>query len=224
MKKLLKLLLTVLLIASLALVITGCGNNKDTENTTQESKIEDNGKSKTYNVLNKVFSGENYVISLEGNTDMGNGEETVEMTLATKGEDICMDVKATSQHATVIYKDNTTYIISHDEKMYITMEGKDEDTFEEDMTLISKEDLKKIETQEYKTGKETINGTEYEYEEYKDEENQATERYYFSKGDLKYVKSIDENGIEVLMKVIKLSSEVDDNIFQIPSDYEKLEM
>ena len=88
----------------------------------------------------------------------------------------------------------------------------------------NKEDLNKMETQEYKTGKETIDGTEYEYEEYEDQDTGVIERYYFSGNDLKYIKSIDEDGEEELMKVIKLSSEVDDSIFEVPSDYQKVEM
>lgn len=227
MKKLLKLTLIVLLIIALAFAVTGCGNkeeNNEAANITAENKDEDNGKSKTYNLLNKVFSDGDYVLSLQGKTDLGEGEEEATITMAVKGENIYMDVDATSGHLTVMYKDNNTYMVSHNDKMYVTMEGKDESTFDDDMTLISKEDLNKMEAQEYKTGKETIDGTEYEYEEYEDQDTVVIERYYFSGNDLKYIKSIDEDGEEELMKVIKLSSEVDDSIFEVPSDYQKVEM
>lgn len=216
MKKVLKISLSILLIILLAFVITGCGakNNK-----------EENSKSKTYNVLNNAFSGENYIMTLEGNEDIGEGLENVVTTLAIKGEDIYIDIDATSNHMTIMYKNDTTYVISHDDKMYMTSEGKNEEIFEDDIAvMLSKEDLSAMERADYETGKEVINGTEYDYEEYKDEETGEIDRYYFSGEDLIYIKTIDENGEEDIMKVIKLSPEVDDNIFNIPTEYEKSEV
>ena len=56
MKKILKLILTIMLIVSLAFAITGCGNNKEKveSKVSEESKVEENGKSKTYNAINKI--------------------------------------------------------------------------------------------------------------------------------------------------------------------------
>lgn len=218
MKKVLKSILAIMLVISLALVVTGCGNNDE------ESK-ENNAKSKTYTVLSKAFSGDSYIMTLGGNMDLGEGIENSTMTLAMRGEDIYMDVDATSGHLTIMYKDNTTYVVSHADKMYMTEEGKNEEIFaEEDMFAFSKEDLQYIETAKYETGKEEVNGTEYDYEEYKDEEAGTTERYYFSGEDLKYIKTTDANGQEEIMKVVKLSSDVEDSIFNLPADYQKIEV
>lgn len=217
MKKVFKSILAIMLVISLALVVTGCGNN-------DESK-ENNEKSKTYNVLSKAFSGDSYIMTLEGDMDLGEGLENSKMTLAMRGEDIYMDVDATSGHLTIMYKDNTTYVVSHADKMYMTLEGKDEEIFEEDdMFAFSKEDLQYIETSKYNTGKESVDGTEYDYEEYKDEEEGTTEKYYFSGEDLKYIKTTDANGQEEIMKVVKLSSDVEDSIFNLPADYQKVEV
>ena len=214
MKKVFKSILAAMLVISLAFVITGCGDNKN-----------EGAKSKTYNVLSEAFSGDSYILTVEGNMDLGQGVENSIMTLAMKGEAVYMDVDATSGHLTIMYKDNTTYIVSHDDKMYMTTEGKDDEMFEgNDMLMFSEEDLKDMETAKYETGKEEINGTEYDYEKYKDEETGTTETYYFLGEDLKYIKTTNENGEEDIMKVIKLSSEVDDNIFDLPTDYQKLEM
>lgn len=218
MKKVLKSILAIILVISLALVVTGCGNN-------DEANKENNAESKTYAVLSKAFSGDSYIMTLEGNIDLGEGVENSTMTLAMRGEDIYMDVNATSGHLTIMYKDNTTYVVSHEDKMYMTAEGKNEEIFaEEDMFVFSKEDLADIETAKYNTGKEEVNGTEYDYEEYKDEEAGTTEKYYFSGEDLKYIKTTDANGQEEIMKVIKLSSDVEDNVFDLPTDYEKVQM
>lgn len=220
MKKVLKSILAIMLVISLALVVTGCGNN-------DEASKGNNAKSKTYTVLSKAFSGDSYIMTLEGNMDLGEGIENSTMTLAMRGEDIYMDVDATSGHLTIMYKDNTTYVVSHADKMYMTEEGKNEEIFaEEDMFAFSKEDLQYIETAKYETGKEEVNGTEYDYEEYKDEEagTGTTERYYFSGEDLKYIKTTDANGQEEIMKVVKLSSDVEDSIFNLPTDYQKVEV
>lgn len=218
MKKVLKSILAIILVISLALVVTGCGNN-------DEANKENNAKSKTYTVLSKAFAGDSYIMTLEGNMDLGEGLENSTMTLAMRGEDIYMDVNATSGHLTIMYKDNTTYVVSHEDKMYMTAEGKNEEIFaEEDMFAFSKEDLQYIETAKYDTGKEEVNGTEYEYEEYKDEEAGTIEKYYFSGEDLKYIKTTDANGQEEIMKVIKLSSDVEDNVFDLPTDYQKVQM
>lgn len=221
MKKSLRLILSIILIFLLAFTITGCGDKEKDENTEAVEEIE---KSKTFNALNNVFSSENSVIVLQGRSDMGAGEEDVTMTVATKGENIYIDVNSISQHATIMYKDGTTYIMSHDEKLYTTIKGKDEGIFDEDTIVISKQDLKYIEKQEAIKGKETIDGTEYEYEEFKDEEENIIDRYYFSNNDLKYIKSIDEDGNEELMKIIKLSSELDDSLFSIPTGYEVINL
>lgn len=224
MKKLLKLTLLILLVCALVFTITGCGKKEEnTNNNGNTSTVETNGKSKTYNTFSKIKN--DFVISMEGKADLGEGEENMSMTMAVKGQNICMDVKTDSEHATIIYKDSTTYIISHDEKMYMSMEGKDEDSLDmDDMPMFSEEELQELETAKYTTGKETIDGTEYDYEEYKDEENGTTERYYFTGNELKYIKSTDEDGEVELMKVNKISADADDSLFEIPSDYQKIEL
>lgn len=124
----------------------------------------------------------------------------------------------------IMFKDNTTYLVAHDQKIYMKTEGRDESILpEEDETFLSKDELEALKTQEYKTGKESIDGKEYDYEEYYDSENEITERYYFDGNELKHVKSIDSDGEEQIMKVLKLSSEVDDSVFDIPSDYKLIE-
>ena len=223
MKRTLKLTLIILLIISLAFVVTGCGN-KDQDNSTSTNETQENTKSKTYNALTKAFSGDDYIMTVEGEMDSGNGLEDTTVTVAVKGENVYMGIKATSGNMTVMYKDNTTYIISHDDKKYMMSEGKNEQLFQEDMMVFSKDDLNELETAKYTTGKETIDGTEYEYEEYVDEENGSTDRYYFSGDDLIYIKSTNDNGEAEITKVLKLSSEVDESIFEIPSDYQSVQM
>lgn len=225
MKKILKLFLVILLIAVVALAVTGCGkkdeeNKAATENNTKEENKEsttESGSSKTVNALSKLQG--DYVMSLEGKSE----GETMAITIAVKAENIYADVKTDDEHATVIYKDGTTYLIEHSEKVYMTQEGKAEDMLS-DMTFITKEDLEEVKKQECKTGKETIEGTEYDYEQYTDNEENVVETFYFSGKDLRYIKYVDEDENEEIMKVNTLSSDVDDSLFEIPTDYEKIEI
>ena len=243
MKRTLKFLLIITIILALAIVLAGCGekednnsanieeakNNSNTEEnnatdnnnaSTNNNVTKDASKSKTYNAFSSIK--DDFVISLEGKEDLGEGEENVTMTVAVKGEKSYLDMKAASQHATIIIKDNTTYIISHDEKIYMSQEGVDDSTFDS-TPILSEEDLKDMEKEEYTTGKEKIDGTEYEYEEYKDEEENTVARFYFSGDELRYIKNINEDGTEELMKINSFSSDVDDSLFEIPADYQKYE-
>ena len=107
--------------------------------------------------------------------------------------------------------------------MYMKTDGKDESILSDDEAFLSKEELEALKTEEYKTGKEKIDDKEYYYEEYYALGDEITERYYFDGNELKYVKSIDSNGKEQIIKVVKLSSKVDDSVFDIPTDYELIE-
>lgn len=198
MKKLLKSVFAIILVASFALAITGCTQNE---------------QSKTYNALS-ILNGDNYILEMQV-------EDISTMTVAEKGENIYMNVKEEGTSFAAMYKDNTTYILSHEDKMCMTSEGKNEEIFQ-DTEMFSKEEIEKFKTAKYEKGKEEINGIEYEYEEYNSEN--AKDRYYFEGNDLKYIKTIQENGEESIMKILKMSSEVDDSVFEIPADYEKLEM
>ena len=225
MKKLLQIVLIVSLALILVLSVTACGKKDEVltagdvagSNTEAKNDAKDTSKSKTYKLFSQL--SEDYVLSLEGEEDLGDGEETIVMTVAVKGKNICMDLLASEsgQHYTVIYKDNKTYTILHEDKMYLVDDGKDEESFE-DMQLFSAEDLDEIKDEEYTTGKEKIDGKEYYYEEYKDEDGNP-QRFYFSGDDLKYIKTVDDTE-ETLIKVNKISSKVDDSLFDIPADYE----
>lgn len=208
MKKIVKLSLIAILLAVVAIAITGCGAEE---------------KDRTYNTLGKTLLGDTYIIELEGDNLSGTDEKGT-LTIAKKNGNVLQEVKSGEEKMSIMFKDNTTYLVAHDQKIYMKTEGRDESILpEEDETFLSKDELEALKTQEYKTGKESIDGKEYDYEEYYDSENEITERYYFDGNELKYVKSIDSDGEEQIMKVLKLSSEVDDSVFDIPSDYKLIE-
>lgn len=207
MKKIVKLSLIAILLAVVAIAITGCGAEE---------------KDRTYNTLGKTLLGDTYILEIEGDALGGNGKSGT-LTVAKKGDKILQEVKSDDGKVTIIFKDNATHIVIHDEKMYMKTEGKDESILSDDEAFLSKEELEALKTEEYKTGKEKIDDKEYYYEEYHALGDEITERYYFDGNELKYVKSIDSNGKEQIIKVVKLSSKVDDSVFDIPTDYELIE-
>ena len=152
-------------------------------------------------------------MSMEQLGDEGTGE----ITLAIKDGKMYMEATSEGERISIIYKDDVTYMISHSEKAYMEVPASMKEELE-DADFISDEDLDVIKTSEFKTGKETIDGVEYDYEEFN---NNGTERYYFSGEDLKYIKQLDDDG-EQTIKINKLSSEVDDSLFEIPAGYSKM--
>ena len=218
MKKTIKIVLIAILAVVMIMAITGCGENEEKEVDDIKVDFENNGKSITYNTFSKL--SEDYILSIEAKEDTGEGEETVITTIAVKGNKLSMYLKTDTEHMGVIYKDNTTYLILHDDEQYFKEAGKDEDAIE-DMSLFSAEELDEIKEKEYVTGKESISGTEYYFEEFKDEDEKETIRFYFLGNDLKYIRNISEDE-NILLKVNELSSKVDDSYFDVPSGYSEI--
>ena len=150
MKKIVKLSLIAILLAVVAIAITGCGAEE---------------KDRTYNTLGKTLLGDTYILEIEGDALGGNGKSGT-LTVAKKGDKILQEVKSEDGKVAIIFKDNATHIVIPDEKMYMKTDGKDESILSDDEAFLSKEELEALKTEEYKTGKEKIDDKEYYYEEY----------------------------------------------------------
>ena len=123
-----------------------------------------------------------------------------------------------------IVNDGNTYLLQEDTKRYYQ--------YDNNVMILSEitgvlEDLK---DQEYTKGKEKINGKNYQYEEYAgcqdflinnelytDNESNSKTRFYFDKDELVYIKTIIGDKEEIAQVNIQYS--VDENLFNIPSDY-----
>lgn len=152
-------------------------------------------------------------------------ESGYEITIAEKNGQTSIDMNNDGDRVTTLIKDGTDYLISHSQKEYYSYDS--EDTDEAIVTDMLK-DLKKADS----TGKETINGSTYKYEEYKgfegfmtstgleiDDENVST-RFYFKGKNLVYIKTIVQDEDDELLSV-NISYSVPDELFEIPSDYEE---
>lgn len=175
--------------------------------------------SKIYEDLN---SNQTYVFEIEQNS--GN-----KMIMAKKGDKTIIDQYSkdsetkTESHTTTLVKDNNTYLILHDRKEYYVYE---QNNVEQNILT---DGIKEVVDKDFTTGEEKVKGKKYSYEEYSGstmfmitntlELNEADikTRFYFDKnGNLTYIKTI--YGEEELLKV-NLEKDVDDSIFEIPSDY-----
>jgi hypothetical protein len=150
-------------------------------------------------------------------------EDNYEITVAKKDNQTCIDMDNNGERTTTLIKDNTTYLIIHSNREYYVY---DSDIAEENIVTEMFQQLIDV---EHNTGKEKIRGNNLKYEEYegfagfmtstaKDlDESDVKTRFYFDKDNLKYIKTIVDNEEELLD--VDISYEVDDNLFEIPSDY-----
>ena len=125
----------------------------------------------------------------------------------------------------MLIKNGNTYLIKDEDKVYYVFKNNENN-------LNKIEDiLEALKDKEYQTGEEKIDNKSYSYIEF----NQLTDfaimntsniksdtkktRFYFDGKDLKYIKTIAGNKEELLK--VTISKDVDNKLFQIPSDYEE---
>lgn len=99
MKKIVKSSLIAILLVAVAIAITGCGAKKD----------------KTYNTLGKTLLGDTYIIEVEGDNLSGTDEKGT-LTIAKKNGNVLQEVKSGEEKMSIMFKDNTTYLVAHDQK------------------------------------------------------------------------------------------------------------
>ena len=127
-----------------------------------------------------------------------------------------------------LVKDGNTYLLQDSQKEYFT--------YKNNTTQLNKitEQFDELLTQEPTKGEEEINGKKYKYDEYTGitnlviqdligdeeiEEQDIKTRFYYKNNKLEYMKTIIGDKEEILK--IDISYDVDDNLFNIPADYEE---
>ena len=114
---------------------------------------------------------------------------------------------------------NTYYIIDNQEAYY---------TYQNNQTYLNKIEvaLEELFNMEYSSGKEEIDGRNYDYDEYANissfaikpfETDSSVTRFYFKGDDLRYIKTISGENQETLQ--VEISDNVDGNLFQLPEGY-----
>lgn len=213
MKKNKKIFLIVVILVVIG-VVFGVSKllNKKGEQTQKLAKI--------YEDLN---ASQSYLFEIEQNSD----NRTI---MAKKGDKTIIDQYSkdsetkTESHTTTLIKDNNTYLILHDRKEYYVYENNNVEQ------SILTDAIKEVISKEFTTENEKVKGKKYSYEEYNGStmfmitntlelnETDIKTRFYFDKNNnLTYIKTI--YGEEQELLKVKLEKDVDDSIFEIPTDY-----
>ena len=144
--------------------------------------------------------------------------------MAKKGNKTIIDAYIDDSHTTTIVKDNNTYLVLHDRKEYYVYEQNNVEQ------SILTDALKDVVGKEFVTGTEKVKGKKYSYEEYQgstmfmktgsldiNEEDIKTRFYFDNENNLVYIRTI--KGVNQELLEVKMKKEVDDSVFEIPSDY-----
>ena len=191
---------------------------------TQGAKEKISKLAEVYNqmVANQIYSFTRYDL-----------EENNKNIICKKANKTLIDLYDSEGYTSTLILDGETYLISHRDKEYYVYPSSNSD--EEMLT----DNLKNIIDLEYTIGKEKIYGKTYKYEEYKGvtdflistanniELDTAKTRFYFKGKELVYLKTIynvvnEETGEkteEEELQTVEVKYEVEDSIFEIPSDY-----
>ena len=151
-------------------------------------------------------------------------DENTKIIMAQKDGKTIIDQYSENSHTTTIIKDNNTYLVLHDREEYYVYEQNNVEQ------SILTEGLKEIVDKEFIVDTEKVSGKKYLYEEYAGStmfmlsntldisEEEIKTRFYFDNDDnLVYVRTI--KGVNQELVKIKIEKEVDDSIFEIPSNY-----
>lgn len=204
-KKIRKIIITILIIVVAFLIISIIMGNKK-----QDVK-------RLINLYEKLNTSQNYLVEMEQNDD----NKTI---MAKKDDKTIIDQYTKNNHTTTIVKDNNTYLVLHDREEYYIYE---QNNVEQNILT---DGLKEVVAKEFVTGEQKVKGKKYEYEEYKgstmfmlsgtlgSEDEEIKTRFYFDKEDnLIYIQTI--KGVNQELLKINIQTEVDDSIFEIPSNY-----
>ena len=178
--------------------------------------VNNNDGAKVAKLYDKLESGNEYLFEMK---DTNN----YTITIAKKDGQTCIDMDNDGERVTTLVKGDTTYLVSHSQKEYYMYNN---DIAGE--TIVT--DMLKDIGEPNEKGKEKINGRDYKYEQYNGfagfmtstnidiNENNIKTRFYFNGDDLVYIKTLLDNGEEELLSVT-ISYKVNDELFEIPSDY-----
>ena len=182
--------------------------------------------SKTEDFYNKITESKNFTFTME----IDNENLKFKVNMIKKDEDICIDMNSDDGHTTTLSTEKGTYYIVHDEQEYYYNDEKSD-------VEIDIYQLKELIKNEFNSGKEVIDGKEFYYEEFKnenglfniyadfDEESDVKIRFYYDENNLVYIKNIitnEENQHEELIKS-SLKYEIDETLFTIPDNYAEVE-
>ena len=184
-----------------------------------KNEQENVSKNRLANMYEKMIQNQTYSITFQLN-------DNNKYTVSRKDDVANIDTYNDGGHTTNIIKDGNTYLLMYNTKRYYIYQNNVTGLGE-----LSNELNEIIQSQEPEKGKEKIDGDNYRYEEYKgvseflmntDEnisEEDTNTRFYFDGDDLKYIRTIMGDKSELIS--VDVSYDVNDSIFEIPSDFQE---
>lgn len=180
-------------------------------------KNKDNNKKRLEKIYKDLEVSQTYLFEMKQN-------DTNKTIMAKKGDKTIIDDYAENNHTTTIVKDNNTYLVLHDREEYYLYEQNNVEQ------AILTDALEEVLSKEFSKGTEKIKGQKYVYEEYNGstifmkansldvKEEDIKTRFYFDNNDnLVYIRTI--KGVNQELLEINMKREVDDSIFEVPSNY-----
>lgn len=186
--------------------------------TTNNGEKSNNENSKISKLYEKLQSKDAF--SFEITLDDNN-----KMFYAKSGDIAYTDTWYNGEESKYLIKDGNSYLLVDDIKTYYTYSNNSIDL---NKVLL---ELSKVKDLEHQEGKEKINNKNYDYEEYTiltdfamgdftEDSEEVKTRFYFDGEDLVYIKTIEGEKQETLK--VNVSYDVDNNLFELPSDYRAL--
>jgi len=204
-KLIIKLVIAVLAIIAIIIIIGKFFNN--------------NGEDihRLSNVYEQLNTSQKYLFEMERNDEN-------KIIMAKNGDKTIIDQYSKNSHSSTITKNGSTYFVLHDREEYYVYEPQN---IQQNILI---DGLKEVIEKTYNTGAEFIKGKKYSYEEYagstvflnsntlnEKEENIKTRFFFDKNGNLMYIKTMTTDNQELLK--INITNQVDDSIFEIPSNY-----
>lgn len=209
-----KKIIVISICAVIALIIIGVAIYFTVKNVSTSSD-----EKKLAKVYEKMMENETYSFSLT----LDDNNKTV---ISRKGNMANIDIYSDGNHTTNLIKDGNTILLMYNTQKYYTYQNN-----EIQLTELSNELDRIIQSGEPQKGEEEIDGRNYKYEEYQGvsyfllnsdttvSRESTTTRFYFKGNDLKYIKTI--MGEESELVKVDVSYNVKDDIFEIPENFQE---
>lgn len=198
-------------------IIQAVQNEQASANTVQTEENQEEQGTLTKNLLREVLAKPQVYLKYKTQMDLGMGEEEVTVSYALMGDMEYIETASSVSHVSMLETQEGNYTIMHDQKVYmrttddvdLELDGVGDDNIEDE-----------LEDARFTSGKENINGVEYDYEEMF-EDGEYSRFYYNPSTRLWEYWKIGDNQ---LLKIEEYRNKVDESLFQIPEGYEEVTM
>jgi len=190
-------------------ILSGCGSS---QNNASISTSGTKSELLSTSYADMMKSGK-YLMHYKTKTTVSNQIVISDTTMATDGKSTSINGVTGEEKMHIIMKDSKVYIINDKDMTYMKIEMPKTGS---NQSNVSTDIVETAGLTYFGKGKETLNGKEMDYEEYKTDE--GTMRYYFN-GNKLYSIGIKSGESELVMEIIEISDKVTADMFAVPSGY-----